>query len=286
MAGARQRLLDRRARRAPLRADAGASAGSARRTSACRRRRAAALPAGRARRTWPTCASSTPTARRPSSRATARARRSCTCAAAAGRTSDSFSIGTPAGQDPPDDHRTRHVHAWTWARAAALGGLPRRPRGRARASSMAGRARVGLSPRLDRQPPVRDPDRRRAGAGARSTWPRSARRSKPTRASPTARTSPGTPSSRRRATRASRRGSARASSSAGWGRRSPRAPARAAPRSPTRSSCAGPRPRRRQRALDGGELEVDVGEDLRVNLTGWARPVFAGRSARVRKGAA
>jgi diaminopimelate epimerase len=30
-------------------------------------------------------------------------------------------------------------------------------------------------------------------------------------------------------------------------------------------------------ALDGGELEVDIGEDLRVNLTGWARPVFSGR---------
>jgi len=29
--------------------------------------------------------------------------------------------------------------------------------------------------------------------------------------------------------------------------------------------------------LDGGELEVGVGQDLRVNLTGWARPVFAGR---------
>jgi diaminopimelate epimerase len=28
--------------------------------------------------------------------------------------------------------------------------------------------------------------------------------------------------------------------------------------------------------LDGGELEVEVGKDLRVNLTGWARPVFAG----------
>jgi diaminopimelate epimerase len=28
--------------------------------------------------------------------------------------------------------------------------------------------------------------------------------------------------------------------------------------------------------LDGGQLEVDVGEDLRVDLTGWARPVFAG----------
>jgi len=28
--------------------------------------------------------------------------------------------------------------------------------------------------------------------------------------------------------------------------------------------------------LDGGDLEVEVGEDLHVNLTGWARPVFAG----------
>ncbi|HYM54727.1 MAG TPA: diaminopimelate epimerase [Solirubrobacteraceae bacterium] len=30
-------------------------------------------------------------------------------------------------------------------------------------------------------------------------------------------------------------------------------------------------------ALDGGELVVDVGEDLGINLTGWARPVFEGR---------
>jgi diaminopimelate epimerase len=30
-------------------------------------------------------------------------------------------------------------------------------------------------------------------------------------------------------------------------------------------------------SLDGGELEVDVGEDLQVTLTGWARPVFEGR---------
>jgi diaminopimelate epimerase len=28
--------------------------------------------------------------------------------------------------------------------------------------------------------------------------------------------------------------------------------------------------------LDGGELEVEVGDDLQVHLTGWARPVFAG----------
>jgi diaminopimelate epimerase len=28
--------------------------------------------------------------------------------------------------------------------------------------------------------------------------------------------------------------------------------------------------------LEGGELQVEIAEDLRVNLTGWARPVFAG----------
>jgi diaminopimelate epimerase len=37
------------------------------------------------------------------------------------------------------------------------------------------------------------------------------------------------------------------------------------------------RPGRVAVTLDGGELEVEVGEDLRINLTGWARPVFAGR---------
>lgn len=31
--------------------------------------------------------------------------------------------------------------------------------------------------------------------------------------------------------------------------------------------------------LDGGDLEVEVGEDLHVNLTGWARPVYAGELA-------
>ena len=28
--------------------------------------------------------------------------------------------------------------------------------------------------------------------------------------------------------------------------------------------------------LDGGDLEVEVGEDLHVNLTGWAVPVYSG----------
>ena len=33
-------------------------------------------------------------------------------------------------------------------------------------------------------------------------------------------------------------------------------------------------------ALDGGELEVEVGEDLHVDLTGWARPVYRGDAER------
>ena len=28
--------------------------------------------------------------------------------------------------------------------------------------------------------------------------------------------------------------------------------------------------------LDGGELEVEVGEDMHVDLTGWAVPVYRG----------
>jgi diaminopimelate epimerase len=31
--------------------------------------------------------------------------------------------------------------------------------------------------------------------------------------------------------------------------------------------------------LDGGDLEVEVGEDMHVNLTGWARPVYRGELA-------
>ena len=31
--------------------------------------------------------------------------------------------------------------------------------------------------------------------------------------------------------------------------------------------------------LDGGELEVEVAEDLHVNLTGWAVPVYRGELA-------
>jgi diaminopimelate epimerase len=36
------------------------------------------------------------------------------------------------------------------------------------------------------------------------------------------------------------------------------------------------RPAQVEVLLDGGELLVEVGEELQVNLTGWARPVFTG----------
>ena len=40
--------------------------------------------------------------------------------------------------------------------------------------------------------------------------------------------------------------------------------------------AGGTRPEKVTVVLDGGELEVEVATDLRVHLTGWARPVFAG----------
>ena len=67
--------------------------------------------------------------------------------------------------------------------------------------------------------------------------------------------------------------SARGSSSAAWGRRCRRAPARPAP--PWPRCCAASTSPVTVR-LDGGELEVEVGEDLHVDLTGWARPVYRG----------
>jgi diaminopimelate epimerase len=43
-----------------------------------------------------------------------------------------------------------------------------------------------------------------------------------------------------------------------------------------RAGAAGERPDQVTVVLDGGELLVEVAADLRVHLTGWARPVFAG----------
>ena len=77
--------------RAPVRRPHRASGPTA---SCCSRPRTSAASS-------PACGSTTPTAPRPSSRATARARRSCTCASAAGPTRDTFSIQTAAGEIRP-----------------------------------------------------------------------------------------------------------------------------------------------------------------------------------------
>ena len=79
-----------------------------------------------------------------------------------------------------------------------------------------------------------------------------------------------------RAARRPRR-SALGYSSAGWGRRShPGTGATGAAVAYLQGLAAGARPRTVTVVLDGGELEVEVGADLQVHLTGWARPVFAG----------
>ena len=67
--------------------------------------------------------------------------------------------------------------------------------------------------------------------------------------------------------------SARGSSSAGWGRRG-RSGTGAIGAAVAHVLRGGDSPV--TVVLDGGELTVDVGEDLHVDLTGWAEPVFAG----------
>ena len=65
----------------------------------------------------------------------------------------------------------------------------------------------------------------------------------------------------------------RGSSSAGWGRRSRRGRAPAAP--PWPHSCGGAASPITVE-LDGGELEVEVSDELDVRLSGWAEPVCSG----------
>ena len=64
------------------------------------------------------CGSSTRTARRPSCRATARARRSCTCAAAGWTDADTFSIQTAAGEIRPTITGPSAPARSTWAARA------------------------------------------------------------------------------------------------------------------------------------------------------------------------
>ena len=142
-----------------------------------------------------------------------------------------------------------------------------------------------LPPRLDRQPPVRDP--RRVADGARGARPRNDRpvhRRRPPVPQPHQRLLVHRARCRRRQPPAHIRarifergvGETLSSGTGATGAAVAHVLAQRtagvdvpAERDPTRARVTV--------LLDGGELEVQVGEDLRVNLTGWARPVFAGR---------
>ena len=183
--------------------------------------------------------------------------------------------------DPPDDHRPGQLPRRHGPAQPDLRGLPRRPAGRPRrARASDGRTHVALPARLDRQPPVRDPRRRPRRSSRRSTWPRSARRSK----------RPALPQPHERLL-------VHRARDAGTGRRAIRARIFERGVGETLSSGTGasgaavayargrgrPRPGRPRAVvvlLDGGELEVEVGEDLQRDLTGWARPVFEGQPQR------
>ena len=197
-----------------------------------RRRRAAARPRPRTRASSPTCASSIPTGQRPSCRATACARRSCTCAARGWTERRRVRVHTVAGPIRPTitgPHTCRVDMGTRFAELArfSLRGL----------RMGAARCEAGGRTWAFQHVSIGNPQCAIAVEDAASSsaldLARSARRSSTSRCSRSAPTCRGsTPLERRRR-------SARGSSSAGWGRPCPRAPAPPAQRSPT--CCRGGR---------------------------------------------
>ncbi len=126
---------------------------------------------------------------------------------------------------------------------------------------------LALPARPGRQPAVRDRGRRRARAVGRSTCRRSDRRSSTTSCFRTGRTSRGAPTlapGRIRA-RIFERGVGETAASGTGATGAAVAYVLRGGDSPVTV------------VLDGGELEVEVGEDLHINLTGWAVPVLPRR---------
>ncbi len=237
MAGPRQRLHDHRARTSSRSSSAlSASAGICEPHLGVFADGILLLcPSRRPAPTSPTCGSSTPTGPRPSCRGTAPARRSSTCATAAGRRrTSSPSTPPPGGSDPRSPART--PAGWTWAVASLTSNdYPGGPEDGTRHRAL-GRARVGLSPRLDREPAMRHPRRLGGRAGrARPPRPGTGHRSRPPLPEPHQRVLV----HRARGLRDGPARSAPGSSSGGWGRRSPPERGPAAPPSPTWPARAG-----------------------------------------------
>ena len=249
---------------APLGADRGADrAGSATRISGSAPTGSCCSRAARTRSTSPSCGSSTRTARRPSSPATAPARRSSTCAVTAGPTRTASRSCTAAGPITPTITGELTCSVEMGRASTDSKDFPTRRPGRQRGTwSPAGASGTSSTSRS-------------ATRSARSSSARSSRTSTCAAIGPEIEGDELFPNRTNVSFLADRRqhGCGRGSSSAAWGRRSPRGPGRAAPRSPP--SCAA-----RQSPiiveLDGGELEVEISEDLDVRLTGWAEPVYAG----------
>ncbi len=191
---------------------------------------------------------------------------------------DEFAIHTAAGPIRPTiTGPTRAASTWVAPRSPRR--TTRRERADGRGTVSAGGTRVRVPARLDRQPAVRD----RAGRCSMS-WS----------ALDLGLIGPAIEASELfpRRTNVSwyvalvgNTGSARASSSAASARRCPRARERQARRS--RTCCSKSAAREPVTVLlDGGELEVDIDDDLSVSLTGWARARLPGSvSKESRKGA-
>ena len=115
-------------------------------------RHPAAVASPRSAASSPGCASSTPTARRPSCPATARARRSCTCASAAGPTRTSSRSRPPPARSARASPGRRPAPS-TWAARSDVKDFPS---GGDDAAGTPRRPRVPLPARVDRQPAVLD----------------------------------------------------------------------------------------------------------------------------------
>ncbi len=237
-------------------------------TGVCSRRHPAAVSERRrAWLPWPGCGSSIPMAPRPRCRATARARRSSTCTGEAGRRADTFSIQTAAGELRPTITSPTDVHGRHGPGSPAQRRLSVRERGRHAASYAGGRrwrfqhVQVG-NPQCAIQLPelaeLEALDLQAIGPEIEhhELFPNRTNVSWFTELAP----------GRIRA-RIFERGAGETSASGTGASGAAVAHVLDGGDSPVTV------------VLDGGELEVEVGEDLHITLTGWAVPVYRGALA-------
>ncbi len=267
MAGARQRLPDPRAGRAPVRADPRARAPALRRaTSACAPTACCCSPRPPTRTRVADLRIFNPDGSEAELSGNG-AREAILYLRRRGWTDrEQLRRSTPPPGRSARRSPARTPAAWTWAARASARGLPRRPAGRARrASQAAGRTWRFQHVSIGNPQCAIHVDTLEAARGARprarSGPPIEAHRA----ASRTARTSPGTRSSMPTEPRAHPRADlrARGGGDAVLGHRRQRRGGRPRPRRRHGRRRRAHRSSRVTVVLDGGELEVEVGADLR-----------------------